>query len=394
MRIKSFTGPTVTDAMNKVRLSLGDEAIILATQDLPTGEIQVTAAIEQPDPTPQKIKLEDNWASGWDSDWKLEADQQKPKKAAATKVASRPIDPTPEPKPFVTAKQTKTVQKSRDVAPKAAPEKPKAEAVTPDMEMLVRAMAYHGIPTLLAERICRTALSVETDDLALALAASLDRHFKYSPRFSARKAPLMLIGPPGVGKTMTIAKMAASAKMENRDVNVITTDMSRAGAVDQLKSFTDILGLHLHVVENAEALHKLMQNRKFKDGTHTLIDTGGINPYDEEEVGDLTAKIIAAQGEAVAVLAAGTDSSEMSDMANRFASIGAKRLIATRLDTTRRYGGLFTAADTANLSFSYASVSPAVATGLHAITPVNLARLILRDPTQSDISNEFSKATK
>ncbi|MEP4189867.1 MAG: hypothetical protein ABJN51_02230, partial [Sneathiella sp.] len=141
-------------------------------------------------------------------------------------------------------------------------------------------------------------------------------------------------------------------------------------------------------------LKHLLKRPALQDGAHILIDTGGINAYDETEVGDLTAKILAAKAEVVAVLAAGTDSSEMSDIAGQFASIGAKRLIATRLDTTRRYGGLFTAADTANLSFSYASVSPSVATGLHVITPVNLARLILRDPTLAGISNEFDKASK
>lgn len=394
MRIKSYTGPTVADAMNKVRLELGDEAIILATQDLPTGESQVTVAVEQPDPAPQKITLEENWASGWDTDWKLEAETQKSKPKVKKQPSASSVKKAPprreEPSPFVPA--TPDVKHSPKQAKKEATSTP--NTITPDMQMLVKAMAYHGIPTLLGERICRTALAVDTDDLTLALAASLDRHFQFSPKFTAGSRPLMLIGPPGVGKTMTIAKMAASAKMDERPVHVITTDMSRAGAVDQLKSFTDILQLDLHIAEDARHLKFILDTAELQDGAHILIDTGGINPYDESEVGDLTEKIVAANGEAVVVLPAGTDASEMSDMARQFASIGAKRLIASRLDTTRRYGGLFTAADAAGLSFSYASVSPSVATGLHVITPVNLARLLLRDPTQSGISKEFDKASQ
>ncbi len=383
MRIKSFTGGTVAEAMNKVRLELGDEAVILATQNLPSGESQVTVAIEQKDPTPAPINVKSDWASDWDSDWKLESKAKK----------QPPVNPVSGQK-----KTTGKLKSSADIANPGTPSSLKSAddtiQVTPKVELLVQAMAYHGIPTLLAERICRTALAVETDDTTIALAASLDRHFKFSPKFSRRNAPLMLIGPPGVGKTMTIAKMAASAKMEKRPVHVITTDTSRAGAIDQLKAFTDILEIKLWIAEDAEQLANIVSKPELKDGAHILIDTGGVNCYDKSDMEELAKKIVAAGAEAVAVLAAGTDSAEMSDTAERFSSVGAKRIIVTRLDTTRRYGGVFTAADNANLSFSYASVSPSVATGLHIINPVNLARLILRDPTVSGISKEFDKAKK
>lgn len=380
MRIKSFTGSSVMDAMNKVRTELGDEAVILATQSLPTGESQVTAAIEQSDPSPDPVPIKSEWATDWDSDWRQESKKNPSKKVVA---AAKIEDQTP-----------KTGIKKEVQALKAPPHQSAALEVSEKMELLVQAMAYHGVPTLLAERICRTALAVETEDTTIALAASLDRHFNFSPKFSRKKIPLMLIGPPGVGKTMTIAKMAASAKLEKRDVHIITSDTSRAGAIDQLKAFTDILGLKLWIAESTEQLATIVKKPELQDGAHILIDTGGVNCYDQAELEDLAAKIVAAGAEAVAVLPAGTDSSEMSDTAQKYSAIGANRLIVTRLDTTRRYGGIFSAADSANLSFSYASVSSSVATGLHVINPVNLARLILRDPTLSGISNEFDKAKK
>lgn len=393
MRIKSINGSNMADAMNKVRQELGDDAIILSTQDLPSGETQITAAIERSDPEPATFipKKANGWASNWDSDWKLEAEQphEKRKKIQNRVVKKEVVNSKLSAPAAPTEDKTFLRQKAKAKSPTAKPIK-----VTPQVETLVQAMAYHGVPTLLAERICRSALSAETEDTTLALAASLDKHFDFAPKFSTRKKPLMLVGPPGVGKTMTIAKMAASATMGGRPVHVVTTDKSRAGAVDQLKAFTDILKLKLWVSNGAESLSEILAKPELNDGAHILIDTGGINCYETSELEGLAEQIVIGESEIMVVLPAGSDAAEMSDTAQKFAAIGANRMLVTRLDTTRRYGGVLTAADKANLSFSYACVSPSVASGMHVLTPVNLARLILRDPTQQGVSSEFDKVQK
>ncbi len=394
MRIKSYTGKSVSEAMDKIRKDLGEEAIILATQNLPTGEAQVTAAVEKSDPPSPSIppKPTNGWAQNWDDDWKKsESPAKTAKKAPKPDFGGMEIV-----KGQKKAETLDIPSKPKPSAPKPQ-KKPKKEPpvnVTPEVHSLVRAMAYHGVPTLLAERICRSAIAADTNDLEIALAAALDQHFDFAPQFSRKNTPVMLIGPPGVGKTMTIAKMAATAILRGRVVHVITTDKSRAGAVEQLKSFTDILNLKLWVVDNAEELKSTLAKPELSDGAHVLIDTGGISCYDDEELSSLAELVISANAEAVVVLAAGTDSAEMSDTAIKFASIGAHKLIVTRLDTTRRYGGVLTAADNAGLKFSYASVSSSVAKGLHVINPVNLARLILRDPNDHEVSSEFDKAEK
>ncbi|MBE7638573.1 hypothetical protein GUA87_17080 [Sneathiella sp. P13V-1] len=396
MRIKSYTGKSVSEAMDKIRKDLGEEAIILATQNLPSGETQVTAAVEKSDPPAPTIppKPTNGWAQNWDDDWKKPI-------PPSTPVKVKPRSPKPDFGGMEIVKGKKKTD-ALDIPVKPAPMASKSKKktpeppvnVTPEVHSLVRAMAYHGVPTLLAERICRSAIAAETDDIEMALAAALDQHFDFAPQFSRKNKPVMLIGPPGVGKTMTIAKMAATAILRGRVVHVITTDKSRAGAVEQLKSFTDILKLKLWVVDNAEELKNTLALPDLSDGAHVLIDTGGISCYDDEELSSLAELVISANAEAVVVLAAGTDSAEMSDTAIKFASIGAHKLIVTRLDTTRRYGGVLTAADNAGLKFSYASVSSSVAKGLHVINPVNLARLILRDPNDQEVSSEFDKAEK
>lgn len=395
MRVKTYTAATIEKAMNKVRQEMGEEAVILSTHNMENGEIQLTAAVEQDTPPPNQEASD--WALDWDNDWKVEAVTPHQKRPVAAKEVETPLR---KPAPAM----PKTAQVSANTAIAAATataKKPmvdnkisgtqKSIVITPKMEMLVQSLAYHGVPTRLAEKLCRMALAIESDDTAISLAAALDSHYKYSPRIFPRKTPLMLIGPPGVGKTATIAKFAAAARMDGRKVHLITTDTSRAGAIEQLKSYTDILEFSLKVAETDKELVKLLTASDIADGADILIDTGGVNSYDAEEISALTRKIIAAKAEPVAVLAAGTDSAEMSDTAETFAALGARRMIITRLDTTRRYGGIFTAAHSAGLSFSYASISPSVATGLHVITPVNLARLLLRDPTETGISKEFDK---
>ncbi|MAZ02610.1 MAG: hypothetical protein CMN56_05680 [Sneathiella sp.] len=368
MRIKTYTAPTMEKAINQLRLEMGPEAIILSSQNLKTGEVQLTAAVEQLEaPVPSNAN---SWASEWDKDWKVEA--QTPVAEEQKVAAKEETSPVPQP-----------AGSSRNVE--------SASKITPKMELLVQSMAFHGVPTQLAERLCRMALSVKTENTAMALAAALDTHFNYSSRIAGRKVPLMLVGPPGVGKTATIAKFAAAAKMEGRTVQLITTDTKRAGAIEQLQAYTDILEFDLNVAETADELKTIVEQKAQDAGSDILIDTGGINAYDEDEVAALTKYIIAAKAEPVVVLAAGTDTAEMSDTAETFSSLGAQRMIVTRLDTTRRYGGIFTAAHTANLSFSYASVSSSVANGLHIINPVNLARLLLRDPTHAEVGKEFDK---
>ncbi|MCR9213025.1 MAG: hypothetical protein NXI13_04865 [Proteobacteria bacterium] len=370
MRIKTFVATSMEKAMNQVRLEMGAEAIILSKQETNAGEVQLTAAVEQQ--TPAVSKNTGIWAKNWDDDWKTEA-------------------PKPAPAEQMQAPATKEAAADGGAALSQAAYSETAELPSAKLEILIKSMAYHGIPTELAEKFCRLALAVESKDAMISLAAALDNRFNYSTRLSAGGQPVMLIGAPGVGKTVTLAKIAAQAKLDGRQLQLVSTDTTRPGALEQLQSYADILEFKLHLAKTPEELSTLLSSGKLDNKAEIMIDTAGVNAYDDEEISNLTRLIVASKAEPVAVIAAGTDTAEMGDIASRFAAIGAKRMIATRLDTTRRYGGLFTAANAAKLSFSYASVSPSVATGLHAITPVNLARLLLRDPSQTGVSNEFIK---
>ena len=93
------------------------------------------------------------------------------------------------------------------------------------------------------------------------------------------------------------------------------------------------------------------------------------------------------------VIPAGGDASEMADVGRAFADIGCTRMIATRLDATRRLGGILATAEAGRLSFSDVGVGPQVADGLVEITPVALARMLLPENGGSESEGMDMKKT-
>ena len=114
-----------------------------------------------------------------------------------------------------------------------------------------------------------------------------------------------------------------------------------------------------------------------KSDAPVLIDSHGCNPFDKQEMAHLASLVRCAEAENILVLAAGGDALETAEIAREFASIGATRLVITRLDMTRRLGSILAAADAGRLSLSDVSITPGVAEGINPINPVSLARLIM-----------------
>ncbi len=238
-------------------------------------------------------------------------------------------------------------------------------------------LADHGVPEPLIEHLAQAAGKLSVTDPVMAFAGALDECFFFAP-LSDRKngKPIMLVGPPGGGKTITTAKLAARSVLAGKPTRVLTIDTKRAGGIEQLATFTRILGIDLEAAEFPSDLADLAA----KDGPSvTYIDSMGTNPFSDAEMDALGAFIGAADAEPVLVLPAGGDAYESADIAASFAAAGARRLLVTRLDMARRLGGILSAADAARLKFCDVSINPNVADGLSAINPVSLARLIMPD---------------
>lgn len=257
----------------------------------------------------------------------------------------------------------------------AAPEAP--HPGDPEVAAVLRqALSHHGAPARLAERLVDSALAVEAVDPHMAFAGAVDTHFSFRPLpADGGGQPIMLVGPPGAGKTVTAAKLAARSALAGQAPDVITTDTRRAGGVEQLAAFTRILEVELHTAETPAAMAAAVGECRVDAAT--VIDTAGTNPFSEDEMGRLGALVTAARAEPILVLAAGGDAFEMADTATAFAAIGATRLLVTRIDLARRFGGLLAAGDASGASFCNVSITADVAQGLSPINPVSLARLIV-----------------
>jgi len=236
---------------------------------------------------------------------------------------------------------------------------------------------FHGLPPVMADRLLAAAADLLIDDPVMALAGALDARFTFMPLVeSAMARPIMLVGPPGAGKTVTVAKLAMRARLAGRAVTAVTCDTLRAGAVEQLATYARLLKIPAYRAKEPEVLARAIANAP-KDGL-MLVDTVGTNPLDRHEMDALGAFIEAARPELLLVLPAGGDVAESADYAAAFRALGATRLIATRADAARRLGGIVAAAEAAKLHFAEIGMSPQIADGLQPVNPVSLARLMMQ----------------
>jgi flagellar biosynthesis protein FlhF len=248
-------------------------------------------------------------------------------------------------------------------------------------EEIYRALDYHGVPADLGEAIMERIGDDMSKDATTSLEAGLKQCFDYSPiDLGKMQKPILLLGLPGAGKTVTTAKLATQAVMAKRPVSIISADGFRAGAREELSAFTDILDTDLMHVDTPAELRAAVAGKSA--GTVTLIDSTGANPFHAKEMAALAQLVEAADAEPVLVLAAGGDTMEAAEIAGSFAAIGTRRMVVTRLDISRRLGAMLVVAEAGPLAFSDVSFSPQVARGLKFLTPQALARLLMRDPMQ------------
>ncbi|MFQ5785224.1 MAG: GTP-binding protein [Alphaproteobacteria bacterium] len=270
----------------------------------------------------------------------------------------------------------------------AAPERTDSRAVAGSAalteaakEAIVRALRYHRTPRRVIERLTRAPAN-GTDDPLARLAALLANTYRFAWLAGAGdRTPIALVGPPGAGKTVAAAKLAARAVMARLPVRVVTTDNFRAGGVEQLAALTRVLDIGLATAGSPRELQRAAADA---GESLVIVDTAGVNPFDPPALVRLAELVDAIGAEPVLTIAGGGDAGDAAETGEIFGAIGCRRMLSTRLDVARRLGGLLAAADSGELMFSDASMSPHIPRGLHPLDPRALARLLLCHQPQAE----------
>jgi flagellar biosynthesis protein FlhF len=162
-----------------------------------------------------------------------------------------------------------------------------------------------------------------------------------------------LVGPTGVGKTTTIAKLAANFRLrDKRRVGLITVDTYRIAAVEQLRTYADIIDLPMQVVANAGEMRQAV--RGMADLDLILLDTAGRSPQDEVKLQELAGILDATQPDEVhLVLSSVANAAVLSRTAERFAPVGTTALVLTKLDEAAGLGNLLPLLRDSGLPLSY-----------------------------------------
>lgn len=246
-----------------------------------------------------------------------------------------------------------------------------------DLEAL---LTHHGLVENTRLTITEMAVALEKETQLLSLASALDSIFNFEGLcndYSAR--PLMLIGPPGSGKTVTAAKLASQAVLAGFNVRLVSTDTKRTGGLAQLEGYAEVLHVPLTEVSSPDDLAMAVREQD----ELIIIDTMGYNPFNAEEITDLHEMITAADVEPVLVSAAGSNVADMREIAETYSALGVRRFIASRLDVARRYGSLIATAEYGRMAFAGASITPFLGDGIENMDALALAKLLSKIPKKN-----------
>lgn len=190
---------------------------------------------------------------------------------------------------------------------------------------------------------------------------------------------LAFVGPTGVGKTTTVAKLAAIYKLfENAKVALISADTYRIAAIEQLQTFANIANIPMDVAYTPEDIARII--RKHQDKDIILIDTVGRNQRQTEHISELAKFIKSADPDEVHLVLSATSSyKNMIDVYNRFKALVPNRLIFSKVDEAVSLGYILNIAYKTKLPLSYITTGQNVPDDIAVAEPKVVANLIYKE---------------
>jgi len=381
MKIKKFRAQTMNEAFKKIKAELGSNAIILNVQEQKkTGAFGVTQA-----------RFLEVTAAVDDEPIRDSANPFRQKETAGThQTYSRPKRRPKEPTEYgAIEKLQKELQDLRSKYEQLHTQFGTgfhSEHVPPHLMDAYRALSESGVDEGLALSLLRSvADDIPGRDVSQTVLdrVLLQRMSQLIPESDVplntpnRPRVIALIGPTGVGKTTTIAKLAATdAIFRHKKVGLLSMDTYRIAAIDQLRVFADLSKIPMEVAYSPDDMSRAVQKFSRKDVIY--IDTPGRSPRDGEGIREIQDYLAAIQPDEVHLTVnLSTRSEDLLDAMKRFQVIPSNRIIFTKLDETDRYGNMLTVLKHYRIPVSFVTFGQDVPKTFRPATQSFLSQLIL-----------------
>lgn len=352
MKMKKFTAATMPEVMKLVRAEFGDDAVIISQRIVKTKKllglmstktIEVTAGVDTV--VPEKK------AAAQAAVLPTAIIKNTPPPATATTVASADTDALREELADV---KDMLQQLTREQQQQKYPTE-----LNDFLTMLKKQGLDKELITVIGDElfghIKHKALPLKRVALQEAAAKVLRQKLQHLPigGFSTDKKFIHLLGPTGVGKTTTIAKIAARTALEKKmKVGFMTTDTYRIAAIEQLKTYAGLLQAPVEVVYSLTDYEQATKNLAKQDVV--FVDTAGRNYKEQRHVEEITNLLsFSAHMETYVVLSATAKESDLCDVINQFENVPFEKFLFTKLDETNSIGTMINLMVKYNKGLSY-----------------------------------------
>lgn len=401
MNVRQYEGETLRACLEQVRADLGPEAVIIETRKLKKGgvlgvgsrdTVRIIAAAGTPGPTPQPVAAPPAATTAVVRRPAPARRQAVPQMTAANQDISAPAtqQPTLGSLPPEIARLAVEIQELRrslqQMRVRPEHDKDASDVYSGSVSLARRILAEAEVEPDLASELIEGVPDLDAlqeDERAKAalsylqgrLAARIPTAGPIAVQPSQQKR-VALIGPTGVGKTTTIAKLAAHyALNERRTVGLLTLDTYRIAAIEQLRTYAQLLAIPLRVIYSASEAPATLT--ELQDRDLILIDTAGRSQKHSLQMQELRALLEATQCETHLVLSATTKCRDLHDQVARFAQAGVDRLVFTKLDETSSLGALVSVAMSAGIPLSYLTAGQKVPEDIEVAEAGRIAEMTL-----------------
>lgn len=382
MDIKTFRAESLQDALQLVRDNLGPDASVMQTREVKQGLFRKSIVeVEASCDIPVTRRFAGNTAANAAAPSVPQPSRQQPIETNQTiapepaAVEQVPVTPTSAARTPPTSHQaSRMVAMQQDRYP-AGDSVSRAPRLSPSGVELMTDMLEQGFTSSVASTImhdvtAEAAGPKQHDPWVLRGLAGkhIGAKLNTSGPIEVGKARVVaFVGPTGVGKTTTLAKIAAGFRFDlGLDVGMITIDTFRLGAVDQLLQYAELISSPLEVVDSPDQIISAMQ--RLRECDLILIDTAGRSPRDSEQLGVLAEFLDAAQPDVIELVVSSASSpAAAADAIRRYRSVKPTNLILSKVDETVQLGSWYELLSTCDLPISY------ITTGQHVPQDISVA---------------------